>query len=410
MTQGVAPNDIFHNGFWYNRNGSGGPVSAETDPIVGGIGMVAGGAAGLLSETFFTTTCLDMVSGSGALRGQLTDTGQAWETGGAGYLSTVISGDHIQGTQNTYCHLNTGAKVAKAVQYYSGTMATLSIGLDSSLTDMIHCNFNSSGDSDITYWKTGVGSNQGTQAGKIIASLPNLNDDTPHKLELHVAGNMAFSYCDGVLTSFVLDSNLSSLNGNWFFAQIHGAGEKIYGVEAYSGSATTSSAALAKVKAALVDTTYLLSRNLTIGDPSGAGFSPSSASYFWTDDTQGHVFGGSGVATVKARSEAPGNNAKLVARCYIGIETGLVSGNDGTGAIQHQDADKIKFPFNISRIDMQNPVTLPTFTVATLPSAAVAYQCTFVSDALAPTFGATVVGGGTVKVPVYSDGTNWKVG
>jgi hypothetical protein len=33
-----------------------------------------------------------------------------------------------------------------------------------------------------------------------------------------------------------------------------------------------------------------------------------------------------------------------------------------------------------------------------------------VSDALAPTFGATVVGGGAVAVPVYSDGTNWKVG
>jgi hypothetical protein len=31
-------------------------------------------------------------------------------------------------------------------------------------------------------------------------------------------------------------------------------------------------------------------------------------------------------------------------------------------------------------------------------------------DALAPAFGATVVGGGAVKVPVYSDGTNWKVG
>lgn len=34
----------------------------------------------------------------------------------------------------------------------------------------------------------------------------------------------------------------------------------------------------------------------------------------------------------------------------------------------------------------------------------------FVTDALAPTFGATVVGGGAVPVPVYYDGTNWKVG
>jgi hypothetical protein len=47
---------------------------------------------------------------------------------------------------------------------------------------------------------------------------------------------------------------------------------------------------------------------------------------------------------------------------------------------------------------------------ARLPSAATSYLRAFVSDALSPTFGATVVGGGAVKTPVYSDGTNWKVG
>jgi hypothetical protein len=51
-------------------------------------------------------------------------------------------------------------------------------------------------------------------------------------------------------------------------------------------------------------------------------------------------------------------------------------------------------------------------TVANLPSAATVGQAarTFVTDALAPTFGATVAGGGAVFIPVYSDGTNWKVG
>ena len=52
------------------------------------------------------------------------------------------------------------------------------------------------------------------------------------------------------------------------------------------------------------------------------------------------------------------------------------------------------------------------YTVATLPSAVTSGKGarTFVSDALAPTFGATVVTGGAVATPVYSDGTNWKVG
>jgi hypothetical protein len=50
------------------------------------------------------------------------------------------------------------------------------------------------------------------------------------------------------------------------------------------------------------------------------------------------------------------------------------------------------------------------YTVATLPSPLTVGQRAFVSDALLPTFGTIVVTGGAVKIPVYSDGTNWRVG
>jgi hypothetical protein len=55
---------------------------------------------------------------------------------------------------------------------------------------------------------------------------------------------------------------------------------------------------------------------------------------------------------------------------------------------------------------------LTNYTVATLPSAVTSGKGarSFVTDALAPTFGSTVVTGGAVAVPVYSDGINWKVG
>jgi len=55
---------------------------------------------------------------------------------------------------------------------------------------------------------------------------------------------------------------------------------------------------------------------------------------------------------------------------------------------------------------------LTNYTVATLPSAVTSGKGarSFVTDALAPTFGATVVTGVAIAVPVYSDGTNWKVG
>lgn len=55
---------------------------------------------------------------------------------------------------------------------------------------------------------------------------------------------------------------------------------------------------------------------------------------------------------------------------------------------------------------------LTNYTVATLPSAVTSGKGarSFVTDALLPTFGSTVAAGGSVATPVYSDGTNWKVG
>jgi len=55
---------------------------------------------------------------------------------------------------------------------------------------------------------------------------------------------------------------------------------------------------------------------------------------------------------------------------------------------------------------------MTSYTVATLPTAATAGAGAraFVTDALTPTFGSAVTGGGAVNVPVYSTGTAWNVG
>ena len=52
------------------------------------------------------------------------------------------------------------------------------------------------------------------------------------------------------------------------------------------------------------------------------------------------------------------------------------------------------------------------YEVAKLPGADVlgVGARAFVIDSSVSTFGTTVAGGGSTKVPVYSDGTNWKVG
>lgn len=51
-----------------------------------------------------------------------------------------------------------------------------------------------------------------------------------------------------------------------------------------------------------------------------------------------------------------------------------------------------------------------TLTVATLPAAGIAGRRAFVTDANATTFASIVAAGGSNKVPVYDDGTNWRIG
>ena len=65
----------------------------------------------------------------------------------------------------------------------------------------------------------------------------------------------------------------------------------------------------------------------------------------------------------------------------------------------------------LSALVEELPVNL-VYTVSTLPSASASgtgYRA-FVTDATVTTFASTVAGGGINKVPVYSDGTNWKIG
>jgi len=56
------------------------------------------------------------------------------------------------------------------------------------------------------------------------------------------------------------------------------------------------------------------------------------------------------------------------------------------------------------------PFTLKTYTVATLPTSPVKGWTAMVTDANATTFASTVAGGGSNNVPVYYDGTNWRIG
>lgn len=66
--------------------------------------------------------------------------------------------------------------------------------------------------------------------------------------------------------------------------------------------------------------------------------------------------------------------------------------------------------YAIGSVFFSNSLKQTPVAVSALPSDAEAGDRNFVTDALAPTFGATVANGGAVGVPVYHDGTSWKVG
>jgi hypothetical protein len=79
---------------------------------------------------------------------------------------------------------------------------------------------------------------------------------------------------------------------------------------------------------------------------------------------------------------------------------------------QDQLNNVLRLYFNqLDKIIGQLNVNVPVL-VADLPSASVAGvgSRAFVTNSSVSTFGSTVAGGGSTKVPVYSDGTNWKVG
>ena len=63
---------------------------------------------------------------------------------------------------------------------------------------------------------------------------------------------------------------------------------------------------------------------------------------------------------------------------------------------------------NSGNLSVTGTIKTGGYTVAGLP-AGVTGARTYVTNALAPSYGATVVGGGAVTIPVFYNGTNWIV-
>jgi len=68
--------------------------------------------------------------------------------------------------------------------------------------------------------------------------------------------------------------------------------------------------------------------------------------------------------------------------------------------------DAVHISTNLPRIKFDDVVRLNAYTVGTLPAGTVG-DMAYVTDAAAPVYGATLVGGGAVRTIAFFDGTNW---
>lgn len=86
------------------------------------------------------------------------------------------------------------------------------------------------------------------------------------------------------------------------------------------------------------------------------------------------------------------------------------SSTTGFGAQASGNISAIVASAEVERWTASGVANLTVFTVATLPAAPVKGTRTYVTDATAPVFAATLTGGGAVYTPVYFDNAAWRAG
>lgn len=148
---------------------------------------------------------------------------------------------------------------------------------------------------------------------------------------------------------------------------------------------------------------------LIMGNSAGAASSIAFINFSgsaWNESMRINSAGDVGIATASpsarlhlistTEQERIGYDVSNYYKTTVGSTGGVTFDAVGSGA---------SFLFS-DKVSVSNPVNLKGYTVATLPTG-VTGDVAYVTDALAPSFLVTIVGGGTVVTPVFFNGTNW---
>lgn len=113
---------------------------------------------------------------------------------------------------------------------------------------------------------------------------------------------------------------------------------------------------------------------------------------------------------IKLIGRSGGNNDAQIAffRSDGTTSTGFFN-SIATGLQWYGPAGSLVTSFTDAGLAVTGTLIMSGYTVASLPAGTVGMRA-YVTDALAPAFGAAVVGGGAVVIPVFYNGAAWIVG
>jgi hypothetical protein len=219
-------------------------------------------------------------------------------------------------------------------------------------------------------------------SGSTVAAVE--ADDIIIRRQNSSAGMSIFSSTTGSCSIYLGDSTDSSLGGIIYRASSHSsAGD----MQIFCNNTT-------RLFWDQSDTQWEITGGLAISSTLTLGASGGTHSTRHAVNDQGIVISGGNADTSGASIVLTGGTAAFAA----------------VGALRSGSTNIMNW--NSSRAQMETLFQLWAPTVGGLPSAASAGNgaIAFVTDATATTFASIVAGGGSNRVPVYSDGTNWRIG
>lgn len=147
--------------------------------------------------------------------------------------------------------------------------------------------------------------------------------------------------------------------------------------------------------------------NTTVGSNTAVGFTSLYATTTGNSNTSLGYQAGYGAASANANTTGSNNT-------YIGYQT-VGSANNNTNemvigytAVGLGSNTTVIGNSSTTRTKVFGAVETTGYTVATLPTGVVGMRA-YVTNALTPTYGSAVVGGGAVTIPVFYNGTTWIV-